>query len=108
MLTGIDRQMEEEERWWADFDLHAFRVHYQMARDLGDAVARDLRVRYEFQLGLQDVEREASRRRRRLSRIAAFVNDSDGPLPYDDFHEVRRSCWSPTTSSRNACKGPAA
>ena len=89
MLIGIDRQLDDEERWWADFDRRLFRIHYQMARDLGAEAARDLRLRYEFHLGLQEIEGEMSRRRRTLSRVASFVNDTDGPLSYADFHDVR-------------------
>ncbi len=89
MLTGIDRQLDDEERWWADFDRRLFRIHYQMVRDLGAEAARDLRLRYEFHLGLQEIEGEMSRRRRTLSRVASFVNDTDGPLSYADFHDVR-------------------
>ncbi len=109
MLTGIDRQMDEEERWWADFDRRIFRVHYQMARDLGAAVVRDLRLRYEFQLGLQDIEREAStaaahpvagRLLRQRNRRAALLRR----LPTTSA----RSCWTPTTPSRAAFRRRAA
>ena len=67
-----------------------FRVHYQMARELGDAVVRDLRCATNSSLALQDIERDASRRRRRLSKVASFVNEIEGPLPYEDFREVRQ------------------
>ena len=89
LLQWIDGRLDEEERWWADFDRRVFVVHYRMAFELGEAVAEDLRARYEFQLGLQDIERETSRRRRILSRVASFANEMDGPLEYGDFHEVR-------------------
>ncbi len=90
MLAGIDRQLDEEDRWWADFDWRTFRVHYLMARDLGKEIVWDLRQRYDFQLTLQDIERDASKRRKRLAKVAAYVNESDGPLPYDEFQDVRQ------------------
>ena len=90
LLKNFDRLLEEEGRWWADFDRRVFLVHYRMARDLGEKVAEELRSRYEFHLTLQKIRDEVSRRRRVLAKIAAFVNESEEALHYDDFHEVRR------------------
>jgi hypothetical protein len=89
LLARIDRQLDDEERWWADFDRRVFVVHYLMARDLEEDEARNLRVRYDFHLALQNIDLEATRRLRRLSRIADFMDESDAPVEQDDFHTIR-------------------
>jgi hypothetical protein len=89
LLQWLDGQLDAEERWWADFDRRVFVVHYQMARDLGEAEGDDLRSRYLFQLALQEVEGETSRKRRVVSRVASYVNDSSGAVDYGDFADVR-------------------
>ena len=123
MLTGIDRQLDEEERWWADFDRRVFRIHYQMVRDLGAAVARDLRLRYEFHLGLQDIEREASRRRRIAvagRRPSSTKPTGRSPTPisttcapellesYDAFGKCLHKACRLTPPTSRAAAGPAA
>jgi len=89
LLRWLDGQLDGEERWWADFDRRAFVVHYRMARDLGESTADDLRSRYLFQLAIQEIEGETSRKRRVVSRVASFVNENSGDVDYGDFAEVR-------------------
>lgn len=89
LLKQFDRLLDEELEWWADFDRRVFLIHYQMALPLGASFAEELKSRYEFHLALQDIDREASRQRRALSRVSSFVAEDEGPLDYRDFHDVR-------------------
>ena len=68
LLKKFDRLLEEEGRWWVDFDRRVFLVHYQMAGDLGEKSAAELRSHYEFHLTLQKISAEVSRRRRVLAK----------------------------------------
>ena len=49
-----------------------FRVHYLMARDLGKAIVWDLRQRCNSGLTLQEIEPTASKRRKRLAKVAGL------------------------------------
>ncbi|HVS38994.1 MAG TPA: hypothetical protein VMS17_25775 [Gemmataceae bacterium] len=102
MMEGIDRQMLQEESWWSEFDQRVFRIHYQMARELSDQTGRDLRIRCEFQTAMQDIERDTAARRRRLAKVASFVDEAEAMLPYEDFHAIRQElleAWDVLTKS---------
>jgi Zn-dependent protease with chaperone function len=55
LLDGVRKELEQDFNWMARLDRQAFLVHYAMARQVGEAVARDLEERYRFHLALQEI-----------------------------------------------------
>ncbi len=60
LLEQVTKEIEQDFAWMGELDQKAFRVHYELARQVGEAARQELDERYRFHLALQAILGELS------------------------------------------------
>jgi Zn-dependent protease with chaperone function len=88
LLKKVKREFDEDMDYLAELDNRIFRVHYQMATELGQDVAAELESRYRFHMGVQSIDAEICSHRPALE---AALNYLSGKTQLDPgaFNEIK-------------------
>lgn len=90
LLKLVQEEIEEHQKVFAEVDRDVFLVHYRMAVALGPEVVRELKSRYAFHLGVQQIWSALEGERGPIGLVLNFLDQQSGDnMDEADFLFVR-------------------
>jgi len=77
LLEMVDKELEKDLDWLKLFDAQVFQAHYQMALHLCNGAHAELRRRYEFHLGVQQILRNVAEKQGEAENMLNWLSSRD-------------------------------
>jgi Zn-dependent protease with chaperone function len=66
LCAQVQKELDQDFDWMSRLDRQAFRVHYDMARRVGEQARREMEERYRFHLAVQEIHKQLSAHRQQV------------------------------------------
>jgi Zn-dependent protease with chaperone function len=85
LLDQVKEELDQDLDWMAALDQQVFKVHYDLARQVGEEAAQELEERYRFHLAVQEIHGQLSGQ---SQNVQAALNQLAGKreLTQNEFH----------------------
>ncbi len=88
LLQQVEKELDQDYEWLANVDRQVYRIHGEMARQLGDNVRAELEERYRFHVALQAILGELTGHSREVQATLAHFSGRR-ELSQEEFHHLR-------------------
>jgi Zn-dependent protease with chaperone function len=91
LLKKVDRELEEDRRFFEGIDRRGFLVYYQMAMQADTELRKELFKRYDFHLTCQDLLRKLNVERNHMEATLNFLSGRK-ELQQNEFRSALKAC----------------
>jgi Zn-dependent protease with chaperone function len=88
LLEQVKKELDQDFDWMAWVDRQSFLVHYNMARQVGDEVRKELEERYRFHLAVQDLHSQLSGHNQQVRNLLGELSGRR-ELTQEEFHDAQ-------------------
>jgi Zn-dependent protease with chaperone function len=85
LMQQVRGELQADSEWMNSLDRQVFLVHFEMARQLGESVLREMRERYRFHLAVQEIHRVLTAHNNQVNGMLSQIA-GQRQLPQDQYN----------------------